>query len=955
MMMYKSRLTYLCMFAMAAILSSCNTEPTPSEYLEKARIHLAEGALSAATIETRNAVKGDQSSAAARLLLGNLLLESGDAAGAEKELRKARELGVTDAETRPQLASALLNQSKLDELLALSDDGLKPAAAAQLLSARAMGWFASGEIANARKDAEQALDLDPSSTDARLTMARLDGAENQLASATKRVKELLSDSPTSGSAWEFLGDLESFANRPEEALNAYSKSVENSSQSMSARLKRAQLYVQLENADDALKDLDALANAGVKRPDIQLARGQLKLRGGDLIGAQVHFEEALTMAADYAPAIGSLALTHLLQGNLGQAEQYSKRMMTETGNSEQARRLLAAVYLENERYALSEDTIKPVTDSGNTDFASIRLLSTTLLKQGKHDEAVALMTDYLRSIPADAIDAQSEHTSPVLTNLPSRLLYEETVASSSDDSSTPNEAAAEQLLNDNERLIVATVKQLNNGKYDDALNIADTLQASMSESAAPWNLAGRVHLGNKQISEARTAFEQAILKDETNIAARQFLAELDVQAGDLDAARDHLEQIVKAGTENESVILQLSRIEAQAGNESAMLEWIQRSRSSYPDSVATALIMARYQASKQNPQEALNIIDQLDDNVKSRPDVLQLEGATLIILERFTEALPKLERLVELQPGNAQWRYLSAVARAGSGDNPGAIDDLNAALEIDPEHAPSQLVLANVDIQRGQLDDAFTRVKTLRELIPGSPELATIEERYDARKAEPVNAATNDAGNSTTTLETTEQVLSAARQLWSDNERDKAFDLMNTWLEANPEDFATRLTLANSYVLVEQTDVAIQQYETVLKINEQNLTPQARLVTYNNLAWYLRDIDSEKALSYAQNAVDAAPDSLAALDTLAMIFLARDNPQAAKSAFDKALELGAEDPTILFHGATIENALGNKDAALSLLKPLSRRQIRVSRSRRSISPVSGFAIGIGINRFHVIN
>ena len=68
--------------------------------------------------------------------------------------------------------------------------------------------------------------------------------------------------------------------------------------------------------------------------------------------------------------------------------------------------------------------------------------------------------------------------------------------------------------------------------------------------------------------------------------------------------------------------------------------------------------------------------------------------------------------------------------------------------------------------------------------------------------------------------------------------------------------------------------------------------------------------------------VDAAPESVAALDTLAIVLLGRDNAEAAKSAFDRAIELGAEDPTILYHGATIENALGNTDAALSLLRPL---------------------------------
>ena len=419
-----------------------------------------------------------------------------------------------------------------------------------------------------------------------------------------------------------------------------------------------------------------------------------------------------------------------------------------------------------------------------------------------------------------------------------------------------------------------------------------------------------------------SAFEAVIEMESENVAANQLLSAMDTSAGDLDAARSHLEKVVQSGTPTEAVFVQLSRIEAQAGNESAMLDWIEQARSAYPDSVASALLLARYHVAKRDPENALKILSQLDENARNRPDVLQLEGASLILQERFAEALPKLEQLVQSQPEVAQWRYMLAISKSGTGNNPGAIDELNEALKIDPSHTPSQLALANADIQQGQLDAAFTRVEALRELIPGTPELEQIEARYEARKAEPVNSATSNDANSGTTIDSTEALLAAARQLWTNNERDKAIALLNTWLEANPGDFTARLTLANSYVALEQTDAAVQQYETVLAGDEQNLPAEAQLVALNNLAWYLRETDSDRAVSYAQRAVEAAPDSVAALDTLAMIHLARDDAQAAKSAFDKATELGVEDPTILFHGATIENALGNTENARSLLQPL---------------------------------
>ena len=51
------------------------------------------------------------------------------------------------------------------------------------------------------------------------------------------------------------------------------------------------------------------------------------------------------------------------------------------------------------------------------------------------------------------------------------------------------------------------------------------------------------------------------------------------------------------------------------------------------------------------------------------------------------------------------------MARSGTGDNSGALEDLRAALEIDPDHSPSQLAMANADIQQSKLDSAFSRVQ----------------------------------------------------------------------------------------------------------------------------------------------------------------------------------------------------------------------------------------------------
>src|SRR4029434_3846369 len=91
--------------AAMSLLAGCSEKP--ESLVASAKDHLAKNDQGAAVIQLRNALQKNPELAEARFLLGKSLLETGDAAGAEKELRKARELKYPDDEVVPVLAHAL--------------------------------------------------------------------------------------------------------------------------------------------------------------------------------------------------------------------------------------------------------------------------------------------------------------------------------------------------------------------------------------------------------------------------------------------------------------------------------------------------------------------------------------------------------------------------------------------------------------------------------------------------------------------------------------------------------------------------------------------------------------------------------------------------------------------------------------------------------------------------------
>ena len=73
------------------VLAGCSSK-SESELLAAAKENLQKKEPKTAVVQLKNALQQDPSSAEARFLLGQALLDSGDAVGAEIALRRAQEL-----------------------------------------------------------------------------------------------------------------------------------------------------------------------------------------------------------------------------------------------------------------------------------------------------------------------------------------------------------------------------------------------------------------------------------------------------------------------------------------------------------------------------------------------------------------------------------------------------------------------------------------------------------------------------------------------------------------------------------------------------------------------------------------------------------------------------------------------------------------------------------------------
>ena len=98
-------------------LSACHRAESTAKLMADAKAYQQKGDNKSALIQLKNAVEKSPEDGEARAQLGTLEWQMGDAASAEKELRKARSLGIANDRVLPLLGQAMLQQGHAKEML----------------------------------------------------------------------------------------------------------------------------------------------------------------------------------------------------------------------------------------------------------------------------------------------------------------------------------------------------------------------------------------------------------------------------------------------------------------------------------------------------------------------------------------------------------------------------------------------------------------------------------------------------------------------------------------------------------------------------------------------------------------------------------------------------------------------------------------------------------------------
>lgn len=908
---------------LAAVLTA-GCADKPETLVASAKEHLAKNDRAAAVIQLRNALQKNPDLAEARYLLGKSLLETGDLAGAEKELRKASELGYPADVVAPLLARLVVRRG--DYKKAIDEFGNatigSPAQKADLQTTIAQAYMGLGNGEAARNALAAALAAQPDYPPALVGQARLMAAGGDLPGALALVETALTKTPTLTDGWQLKGDVLLAQRQIDPALAAYRSALETKPDQVLAHYMIVTLLMQTGRTEEARKELAAMQKVLPKNPQTLYLKALFAVREKDYAGARDAIQLHLKAAPNSMQGLLLGAQIDYQLGSYVQAESTLQSVLQQVPNHQYARRLLVQSYLREGKPAKALDAMKPLLDAAQQDSDTMALAGEVYVQNGDTTTAA----QYFEK--AAALDPKSpgKRTAAALSHLAKgereRGLGElEAVAA--EDTGIRADLA----------LLAVNVRQR---KFDAALAAVAAIEKKQPDKPLAHDLRGSVLLAKRDVAGARRSFERALAIDPTYFPAAANLARLDLLEKKPEDATKRFDAILAKDPKNVQALVAIAGLRAQAGGSTdEVAAMIAKAVEANPSELSPRLALILHYLRAKEPKKAVAAAQDALAALPDRPEILDAAGQAYKAADDTSQAITIYNKLVQLRPDSPVPYLRLAELQMAIKDNTAAIENLRKVLAIKPDLVEAQRAIIALDISSGRTDDALAAARDVQKRRPKESIGYILEGNvYVSKKAWSEAATAYRAGLKQ--VGTTDLAISLHSVLIAAGKGSEADSFAATWVKEHPKDRGFRLNLAQIALGKKDYAGAARQYKAMLE-----LEPGDALVL-NNLAWAAGELKDPKALEYAERADKLAPDNPQILDTLGTLLVEKGDTARGVESLRKAIAIAPDAASIRLNLARALVKSGQKDAAKKELETLAKlgdkfpRQAEVARLAQTL-------------------
>ncbi|WP_208281000.1 XrtA/PEP-CTERM system TPR-repeat protein PrsT [Massilia oculi] len=875
-------------------LAGCNRTQSTETLLAEASEYQQKGDIKAALIQLKNAVANSPEDGEARLALGTLQLSTGDNVSAEKELGRARSLGIAEDRVLPLLGRTLAQQGKFKELLELITPE-KAGKSAPLLSLRGDALLGSGKPDEAKQAYEAALAANANSGDALMGLARLSAVRGERDAALLYVDQAVAKDPKNPEVFIMQGAMLRSMNKQDEALSAYDKALALKPDHRGAHIEKAYIEIARGKFDAAKKEVEAAEKNSPGSLLVVYTRALYEFSQGKHSAAKDALAKILKVAPNHYPSILLAGASELQLGGTQQAEQHLRKYLEANPNNVYARKLLAQAQLRNSQPADAAATLAPALKEAPQDAQLLALAGESYMQVRDFDKA----SNYLQQAATLAPEAAAVRTSLGLSRLAqgdqARALSDLEMAATLDPKSLQATMALVQT-------------EINMKRYDKALAAVNALEKQQPDSAQVQQLKGAVYMVQNKNAEARTAFEKALSLQPSFLPAVTNLARLDVQDKKPDAAKARFTAFLDKNKDNVEAMTALAELAMLQKNTAEATSWYEKASAAQPNATAPSLKLgAHYLATEQAPK-ALALARKLQTTHPTDAGVLELLGQSQAANKDLNGALDTYSKLVNVLPKAPGAQLRLAQVQLALKNESAAAGHLKRAVDLQPDFVPARLMQVDLALRAKRPDEALAVARELQKAAPKAPVGHVIE--GDVLMSQQKFAQAQQSYEKGLALaRSSELTVKVMQAMQAGGKSKEALARGQAWLAAQPDDVRVSLLVAELNLSAKDYKGAIAKLE-----NAQKRAPEHPLVL-NNLAWAYQQVKDPRALATAEKAYKLASDSPGVMDTLGWVLVEQGDTARGLPLLQKASSQAPNSMEIRYHLAQALHKSGDKAGA----------------------------------------
>ncbi|HHO59736.1 MAG TPA: PEP-CTERM system TPR-repeat protein PrsT, partial [Thiotrichales bacterium] len=899
----------------ALLLSACGGSMDEAQMLQQAKSYLQQNQVRNAIIELKNTLQANPENAEARYLLGELNLNAGNMAAAEKEFQRALSAGWPAEQAVIGKLRAMVEQRKYREVLADETpvDGWTPRAQANRLAlqATALAGLGDTDAANQRLQAAQA--QDDSAYDVLKATVQLQLLAGQNEAAGETLEKALTAYPDDPALLLLRANQLIHVDKRPQAIATYQQIIDaarGGAMSMSTRnaqLGLLKLATVEKNYKLAHKALAALRAGAAGDPEVNHFGAVLAYEEKDYDKAIEYLQQVLKVAPSHAPSLLLAGASNYARKDFEQAEHYLSRYVVTNPESSRARKLLGRTYMALGQFREAHREFQAALKQHPDDAELIALVGLSEINSGQVQSGI----DELEKALAIAPDSASLK----------QQLARAYIAKGQTDEAIRQ---LDEVLKNNDAAYQARYMKvfayIRDNKIDAARQTAREMLAVSPDNADVLTLLGNVEVVAGDKKKARDYYNQALKINDAHTGAEMNLAKLDEAAGDVAAAEQHYRAIIQKKPDDPRAMINLARLAGQQKDTAGQVKWLEAARQADRKDLVSRISLVEIYLRQNNIANAEAIIRELEESHAGAPALLAVKGRLYMKQKRYTEAESVFSELINARPEQDLGYYLQAQNMILAGETQAALNNLRKAHKLKPDSIRNSILLARVEQAAGNYDRAMTLADEVIKAVPDSA--AGYVLRGDAQTATKQYRAGLQSYDKAWSISPAQDIavrrFKVTRRLAS---ADQAYPILEKWLATHPDDMVVALELARAYEVDKRNDKAIQYYEKVLKAK-----PESEHIL-NNLAWLYGLKNDARAVGYAEKAYQLNAKSPGIMDTYGWVLLnkagaTQEELREAAGLIRQAAEALPDIPEIQYHYAVSLMKTGREDEGRKQLEEL---------------------------------